>query len=43
MEYQDYYALLGVTRTAPDKEARSAYRKLARKHHPDLNPGSRGT
>jgi curved DNA-binding protein len=39
MEFQDYYATLGVPRTATEKEIRSAYRKLARKHHPDVNPG----
>lgn len=39
MEFQDYYATLEVPRTASEKEIRSAYRKLARKHHPDLNPG----
>ncbi len=36
---QDLYGALGVARTAPDKEIRAAYRKLAKAHHPDLNPG----
>ncbi len=35
----NFYALLGLERTAPEAEVRSAYRKLARKHHPDVNPG----
>ncbi len=37
-DFQDYYAILGVPRTASEKEIRSAYRKLARQTHPDVNP-----
>jgi curved DNA-binding protein len=39
VEYKDYYSVLGVSRSATDKEIRSAYRKLAREHHPDVNQG----
>src|SRR5436190_1622370 len=38
---QDYYELLGVPRKASAKDIRSAFRKLARKYHPDLNPGDK--
>src|SRR5437879_12435108 len=40
--FKDYYATLGVPRTATEKEIHSAFRKLARKHHPDVNQGDKG-
>jgi DnaJ-class molecular chaperone len=41
MEYKDYYKILGVKKTASEKEIKSAFRKLARKYHPDVNPGDK--
>jgi len=39
VEYKDYYKILGVPKTATEKDIKAAYRKLARKHHPDVNKG----
>jgi len=41
MEFKDYYSTLGVAKTATEKEIKGAYRKLARKFHPDVNPGDK--
>ncbi len=41
MDFKDYYTTLGVSKTATDKEIKQAFRKLARKYHPDVNPGDK--
>jgi DnaJ-class molecular chaperone len=41
MEFKDYYATLGVPKTASEKDIKQAYRKMARKHHPDVNQGDK--
>src|SRR5205807_1087430 len=41
MEFKDYYKVLGVERTADPKAISQAFRRLARQHHPDVNPGNK--
>ena len=41
VKFKDYYEVLGVPRTATENDIRKEYRKLARKHHPDVNPGDK--
>ncbi|MEX0811426.1 MAG: J domain-containing protein [Chitinophagales bacterium] len=41
MEFIDYYKILGIDKKANEKEIKQAFRKLARKYHPDLNPGDK--
>lgn len=41
VDYKDYYAILGVNKDASAKEIKQAFRKLARQHHPDVNPNDK--
>ena len=41
MEYKDYYKILGVSKDASQDDIKRAYRRYAKKYHPDLNPGDK--
>ena len=41
MAGKNYYDILGIKKDASDKDIKQAYRRLARKHHPDVNPGDK--
>ena len=40
-DFKDYYAILGLNKTASSDEIKKTFRKLARKYHPDMNPGNK--
>ncbi len=42
VEYKDYYRILGVNRRADEREIKAAFRRMARRYHPDVNPGDAG-
>lgn len=42
MDYKDYYKVLGIEKSATPEQIKKAYRKLARQHHPDVNPNDKG-